>query len=166
MKDERIAELMGWPAFLTLEQCGAGYIVTRLKNLVATAEREEREKANARIADLERKLACARAEMAEDLIARNREVINRDFPDLLASEEGAKIEAQLQKAEEEIRAVIPAPSGYVCVPVRALEDFRDTILHERGALAESGMTSDQVNDVLGEFDNIFNEFLKAHKESK
>ena len=33
-----------------------------------------------------------------------------------------------------------------------LEDLRDTVLHQRGALAENGMTSDQVNDVLKEID--------------
>jgi hypothetical protein len=31
-------------------------------------------------------------------------------------------------------------------------DFRDAVLHQRGALAENGMTSEQVNDVLAEFD--------------
>ena len=40
--------------------------------------------------------------------------------------------------------------------VAALEDacdsFRDAVLNQRGLLAENGMTSDQVNDVLGEFD--------------
>lgn len=43
MTDERIADLMGWPAFMKLEQYGPEDLVTRLKNLVATAEREERE---------------------------------------------------------------------------------------------------------------------------
>jgi hypothetical protein len=36
-----------------------------------------------------------------------------------------------------------------------LADFRDAVLHERGALAESGMTCDQVNAVLREFDDRF-----------
>ena len=30
--------------------------------------------------------------------------------------------------------------------------FRDIVLNERGALAENGMTNDQINDVLSEFD--------------
>ena len=33
-------------------------------------------------------------------------------------------------------------------------EFRDSILNQRGALAENGMTNDQVNDVLSEFDTI------------
>lgn len=36
-----------------------------------------------------------------------------------------------------------------------LEDLRDTVLNQRGALAENGMSCDQVNDVLAEFDNRF-----------
>lgn len=57
MTEERIAELMGWPAsWFQKEQCGPEDFLIRIKNLVATAEREEREKADARIADLERKL--------------------------------------------------------------------------------------------------------------
>jgi hypothetical protein len=36
-----------------------------------------------------------------------------------------------------------------------LADFRDTVLCERGALAESGMTCDQINAVLSEFDERF-----------
>ena len=34
-----------------------------------------------------------------------------------------------------------------------LEGFRDTVLYQRGALAENGMTNDQINDVLREFDD-------------
>lgn len=34
-------------------------------------------------------------------------------------------------------------------------DFRDAILNERGAIAENGMTNDQINDVLLEFDKRF-----------
>ena len=40
-----------------------------------------------------------------------------------------------------------------------LEEFRDTILNERGALAENGMTNDQINDVLHEFDTLLGDFL-------
>jgi hypothetical protein len=36
-----------------------------------------------------------------------------------------------------------------------LADFRDAVLHERGALAESGMTNEQINAVLSEFDDRF-----------
>jgi chromosome segregation ATPase len=36
-----------------------------------------------------------------------------------------------------------------------LADFRDAVLHERGALAEGGMTGDQINAVLSEFDDRF-----------
>jgi hypothetical protein len=34
-------------------------------------------------------------------------------------------------------------------------EFRDIVLHERGALAESGITNDQINAVLSEFDDRF-----------
>ena len=41
----------------------------------------------------------------------------------------------------------------------ACERYRDTILHNRGALAENEMTNDQVNDVLAEFDAIIGPHL-------
>ena len=75
-----------------------------------------------RIAELERKLACARAEMAEDVIARNREFVGRNFPDLLASEQSGEIKAQLQMAEDEIRALAPVPRGYVCIAVEPTDE--------------------------------------------
>jgi hypothetical protein len=39
----------------------------------------------------------------------------------------------------------------------AITDFRDVVLNQRGALAENGMTNDQVNDVLSEFDYYFDD---------
>ena len=36
-----------------------------------------------------------------------------------------------------------------------LEEFRDTVLNQRGAMAENGMTGDQINSVLTEFDSLF-----------
>ena len=35
------------------------------------------------------------------------------------------------------------------------EDLRDSVLNQRGSLAENGMTNDQVNDVLAEIDDAF-----------
>ncbi len=35
------------------------------------------------------------------------------------------------------------------------EDLRDSVLNQRGSLAENGMTNDQVNDVLAEIDYAF-----------
>jgi hypothetical protein len=43
------------------------------------------------------------------------------------------------------------PSAPAAVP-EALTEFRDTVLNQRGLLAENGMTSEQINDVLSEFD--------------
>jgi hypothetical protein len=43
----------------------------------------------------------------------------------------------------------------------ALEAFRDTVLNQRGALAENGMTNDQVNDVLSEFDAALSAISEA-----
>ena len=37
----------------------------------------------------------------------------------------------------------------------AAEGFRDTLLNQRGALAGNGMTNDQINDCLHEFDCFF-----------
>lgn len=34
------------------------------------------------------------------------------------------------------------------------DDFRDVVLNQRGLLAENGMTSDQINDILNTLDNI------------
>jgi hypothetical protein len=42
-----------------------------------------------------------------------------------------------------------------------LADFRDAILQERGALAESGITCDHINAVLSEFDDRFTPTIAA-----
>ena len=47
--------------------------------------------------------------------------------------------------------------------IELLRDFRDCILNERGALAEAGFTSEQVNDVLAEFDDRFSALLAQQK---
>ena len=46
----------------------------------------------------------------------------------------------------------------------ALEDYRDAVLNQRGALAENGMTNDQINDVLREFDNRFGDL--THEKAR
>ena len=45
--------------------------------------------------------------------------------------------------------------------LRALDEFRDVVLNQRFGLAENGMTNDQVNDVLGEFDCIVGPHIEA-----
>jgi hypothetical protein len=45
----------------------------------------------------------------------------------------------------------------------AAEIFRDVILNERGLISENGMTSDQINDVLNEFDKAFGAALAQPK---
>jgi hypothetical protein len=40
---------------------------------------------------------------------------------------------------------------------QAIVDFRDVVLNQRGAIAENGMTNDQINDVLNEFDYYFDD---------
>jgi hypothetical protein len=47
----------------------------------------------------------------------------------------------------------------------AAETFRDVILNERGLISENGMTSDQINDVLNEFDKAFDAAL-AHPKAQ
>ena len=50
---------------------------------------------------------------------------------------------------------------------RAMNDLRDTVLNQRGALAENGMTNDQVNDVLSEIDERIEAIRQlAEKEMK
>jgi hypothetical protein len=51
--------------------------------------------------------------------------------------------------------------------VQAHETLRDAVLNQRGALAENGMDSDQINDVLGEIDDAFSAALaEAEKLTK
>ena len=44
--------------------------------------------------------------------------------------------------------------------------FRDGVLNQRGPLAENGMTSDQINDVLGLFDDCFSTHVPRNKVSE
>ena len=51
--------------------------------------------------------------------------------------------------------------------MQAHETLRDAVLNQRGALAENGMNSDQINDVLGEIDDAFSAALtEAEKLTK
>lgn len=56
----------------------------------------------------------------------------------------AELEAQLKALTEQVRVL-----------KQNAEDLRDSVLNQRGALAENGMTNDQVNDVLAEIDDAF-----------
>jgi hypothetical protein len=49
----------------------------------------------------------------------------------------------------------------ITIERETLEQFRDDVLQQRGPLAENGMTSDQINDVLGLFDDAFEAALAA-----
>mgnify|MGYP001600112901 CR=1 FL=1 len=62
--------------------------------------------------------------------------------------------AALEGAIEKLNAQLLAAEHEKAQAVLDMEEFRDTVLNQRGLLAENGMTSEQVNDVLGEFDNI------------
>lgn len=44
--------------------------------------------------------------------------------------------------------------------------FRDSVLNQRGALAENGMTNDQINDVLSEFDSTIGVLTDEKEEGK
>jgi hypothetical protein len=48
----------------------------------------------------------------------------------------------------------------------ACNEFRDVVLHQRGLLAENDMSSDQVNDVLNEFDHIIGSALNQRQAVK
>jgi len=48
------------------------------------------------------------------------------------------------------------PQKLLAAQADAMEAFRDAVLEQRGALSESGMTGDQINAVLAEFDPCFN----------
>lgn len=52
---------------------------------------------------------------------------------------------------EPIRIVTEDPR--VSAMEEACEEFRDAVLHQRHQLAENGMQNDQINDVLGLFDD-------------
>ena len=43
----------------------------------------------------------------------------------------------------------------------AADEFRDSVLNQRHGLAENGMTSDQINDVLGLFDDTIGTALAS-----
>ena len=55
-----------------------------------------------------------------------------------------------------------SPQGNI---ILALEEFRDVVLNQRGALAENQMSNDQVNDVLGEFDSILGPFMEQSADT-
>lgn len=40
-------------------------------------------------------------------------------------------------------------------PVAWADEFRDSVLNQRGLMAENGMTGEQINDVLGLFDSLY-----------
>ena len=79
----------------------------------------------------------------------------------------AALKKQLQTANKELALWRsehdPCPfaleNGRLTEQVRVLkqnaEDLRDSVLNQRGSLAENGMTNDQVNDVLAEIDDAF-----------
>lgn len=55
----------------------------------------------------------------------------------------------------DLRAAIAAQAAEIERLREASLEFRDTVLHERGPLAEAGMDGDQINAVLGAFDDAF-----------
>lgn len=57
--------------------------------------------------------------------------------------------AELPQGEKLFLAPQPAIPESMCL---VSTGFRDTVLNQRGMLAENGMTGDQINDVLHEFD--------------
>jgi len=104
------------------------------------------------IESLQRALVAAQAELAtllqtaRDYIvkASNKQMGGGDNPiGFLIASHGA-IQTELAAERERAERL-----------VSALSEFRDTVLHQRGALAENGMTNDQVNDVLAELDAAF-----------
>ena len=67
-------------------------------------------------------------------------------------EEMIKLERELSAANEKAHSYYCQLSTARREAFEAVEDLRDTVLNERGAIAENGMTNDQVNDVLSEID--------------
>lgn len=65
-----------------------------------------------------------------------------------------KTEVAANVEEQDAAFIVHACNSFPQM-ARRLDEFRDIILNQRGALAENGMTNDQVNDVLAEFDAIF-----------
>lgn len=82
-----------------------------------------------------------------------------------------KVEAQQQRdelKEQSSRLAAEAvrqaqQNADLCVKnaelLAAAEIFRDSVLHQRHSMAENGMTNDQVNDVLGLFDDTLGEAI-------
>jgi hypothetical protein len=58
-----------------------------------------------------------------------------------------------------LRAIVRQLQETITRTEKAVEEMRDAILNERDSLAESGITSDQVNDVLGVVDD-YTAFIK------
>ena len=61
--------------------------------------------------------------------------------------------AHIAALEEQLRTVTQEREAAIAGAVAVLENLRDVVLNQRGALAENGMTSEQVNDVLAEIDS-------------
>jgi len=59
------------------------------------------------------------------------------------------------QAADEAEEQVAALKEQVRVLKQNAEDLRDSVLNQRGSLAENGMTNDQVNDVLAEIDDAF-----------
>jgi len=110
------------------------------KPILAAAERI--------IVDLETELTACQAELARAHIALcsltpgGSEYAND--PDACV--------AYVRKVREDQHDTIIVAKRELARERERLAEFRDTVLNQRGALAENGMTNDQVNDVLDEFD--------------
>ena len=72
----------------------------------------------------------------------------------------AEVEKSERYARESLLQFENAEAKLACVN-EAMDNFRDVILSQRGAIAENGMTNDQINDVLNEFDDARAAIKKA-----
>lgn len=99
--------------------------------------------------------AVEKAVAAEQQVSRDelREAIDRMDAELARVEEILKEERARHTREVETLRV-------------ACEEFRESVLHQRGPMAENGMVGDQVNDVLGLYDDTVGAALAALEEGK
>lgn len=114
MTDERLSEIMEWPAFLKIEQCGPNHFVTRVKKLVKIAEREEQD----RITKFDPRMHADAGRVLAWLSDKNRKPANLAFTDGLERQLAYRFEdAFSQISELELRVKEANQLSDVAVPL-------------------------------------------------
>ncbi len=115
----------------------------RLRDM-ACAELRETYAGLATLSDQLGKWMAANAEMEREIAVKDSKIAELEA-DLAKMDGFEECSMQFCAENKALKAELAAKDARIA-------DFRDTVLHQRGLLAENGMTSEQVNDVLNELD--------------